>query len=248
MSLKDQVAIVTGASSGIGRSIALNLAKEQAKVVVNYNSSEEKAQNLVDEIKALGTEAIMVKANVGKFDEAKFLIEETVKAYGKVDILVNNAGITKDTLMLRMKEEEFDQVIEINLKGAWNCCKHVSRRMSKQRTGKIINIASIVAHIGNIGQTNYVASKAGVIGLTKSLARELATRNVTVNAVAPGFIQTKMTENLSDEIIESYQKNIPLSRLGNPEDIANLVTFLCSEKANYITGQVINVDGGLVMN
>ncbi len=247
MDLTNKIAIVTGGATGIGRAISLNLASLGATVVINYHSSSQKAENLVEEIKSMGKEAFCMKANVANFSEAKNLIDTTIDKYGKVDILVNNAGITMDTLILRMKEEEFDKVIDVNLKGTWNCCKHVSKQMSKQRAGKIINISSIVGIIGNVGQTNYCASKAGVIGLTKSLARELAKRNVCVNVVAPGFIETKMTENLSDNIKNEYIRNIPLGRLGQPEDIANLVAFLSSHLSNYITGQVINCDGGIVM-
>jgi 3-oxoacyl-[acyl-carrier protein] reductase len=248
MKLNDKVAIVTGGATGIGRAITLKLASLGATVVINYNSSSQKAEQLVEEISSNGGKAKAFQANIADFNQAEGLIKQTVEAFGKVDILVNNAGITKDTLILRMKEQDFDSVIDVNLKGTWNCCKHAAKVMSKARQGKIVNISSVVGLIGNAGQTNYCASKAGVIGLTKSLARELAKRGVNVNAVAPGFIETKMTESLSDEIKKEYSKNIPLSRLGQGTDIANAVSFLVSDLANYITGQVLNVDGGLVMN
>lgn len=248
MSLTNKVALITGGATGIGREISLKLAALGATVIVNYNSSSQKAEQLVEEITSNGGIAKAFQANIADFNQAETLIKQTVESFGAVDILVNNAGITKDTLILRMKENDFDSVIDVNLKGTWNCCKHVAKVMSKQRQGKIVNISSVVGLIGNVGQTNYCASKAGVIGLTKSLARELAKRSVNVNAVAPGFIETKMTETLSDEIKNEYLTNIPLSRLGQGEDIANAVAFLVSDKASYITGQVLNVDGGLVMN
>jgi len=247
MDLTNKIAIVTGGATGIGRAISLKLASLGATVIVNYNSSSKEAENLVTEIKALGKDAYYVQANVANFSEAEKLINFAVEKFNRLDILVNNAGVTADTLILRMKEEEFDRVINVNLKGTWNCSKHAAKVMAKQRDGKIVNIASVVGLIGNIGQTNYAASKAGIIGLTKSLARELAKRNVNCNVVAPGFIETKMTEVLPEEIKQEYLKNIPLERLGKPEDIANLVAFLVSDLASYITGQVINCDGGLVM-
>ncbi len=247
MDLTGKVAIVTGGATGIGREISKTLAKFGADIVINYNSSSSEAESLVAELKEMGRTAYHVQANVAKYDDAQKLIDTTVEKFGKVDILVNNAGVTADTLILRMKEEDFDKVINVNLKGTWNCCKHVVKQMSKQRSGKIINISSVVGIMGNIGQTNYSASKAGIIGLTKSLARELAKRNVCCNAVAPGFIETKMTENLSEEIKNEYFRNIPLERLGKPSDVANLVAFLSSSLSDYITGQVINCDGGLVM-
>jgi len=247
MDLTNKIAIVTGGATGIGRAISLKLASLGATVIVNYNSSSKEAENLVTEIKALGKDAYYVQANVANFSEAEKLINFAVEKFNRLDILVNNAGVTADTLILRMKEEEFDRVINVNLKGTWNCSKHAAKVMAKQRDGKIVNIASVVGLIGNIGQTNYAASKAGIIGLTISLARELAKRNVNCNVVAPGFIETKMTKVLPEEIKQEYLKNIPLERLGKPEDIANLVAFLVSDLASYITGQVINCDGGLVM-
>lgn len=248
MNFNGKVAVITGGATGIGREIAKTLASLGAKVVVNYNSSANSALELVEELKGLGKEASCVQANVANFNEAKKLIDFAVETYDRIDILVNNAGITADTLILRMAEQDFDKVIDVNLKGTWNCCKHATKYMSKQREGKIINISSVVGVIGNAGQTNYSASKAGVIGLTKSLARELSKRNINCNAVAPGFIKTKMTEVLSEDLINQMKINIPLSRLGEPSDVANVVAFLCSDLAAYITGQVINVDGGMVMN
>jgi 3-oxoacyl-[acyl-carrier protein] reductase len=248
MELTNKVAIVTGGASGIGREISVKLASLGATVVVNYNLSASAAEELVAELRLKGHQADCIQANVSKLQETQKLFDFTIEKFGKVDILVNNAGITADTLIIKMKEEEFDRVIEVNLKGTWNCCKQAARLMSKQRSGKIINISSVVGLIGNIGQTNYCASKAGVIGLTKALAKEVAKRGVCVNAIAPGFIETKMTANLPTELVEQYSANIPLARLGQPEDVANLVAFLSSDLSNYITGQVINVDGGMVMS
>ncbi|MFB9972686.1 3-oxoacyl-[acyl-carrier-protein] reductase [Allobacillus sp. SKP2-8] len=242
-----KAALVTGASRGIGRAIALNLGKNGANVVVNYSGSKEKAEAVVEEIKSFGQEAIAVQANVADADDVKRMVKETIDTFGSLDILVNNAGITRDNLLMRMKEEEFDQVIDTNLKGVFNCTKAVTRQMMKQRAGKIVNIASIVGVSGNPGQVNYVAAKAGVIGMTKSVAKELATRNVHVNAVAPGFISTEMTDELTDEQKQSMYDMIPLNRLGDPEDVANVVKFLASEESDYMTGQTIHVDGGMVM-
>lgn len=245
--LKEKVALVTGASRGIGREIAIALAKEGAFVAVNYNGSKDKANEVIDVIKAEGGNAEAYQCDVSEFEAAASLIQEIVTKHGKIDILVNNAGITKDNLLMKMKEEEFDQVININLKGTFNCIKHISRQMLKQRSGKIINISSVSGVLGNPGQANYCASKAGVIGLTKSAARELASRGITVNAVAPGFIHTEMTEVLSDAVKISAIGQIPLGRFGEVKDIADVVCFLASDKANYITGQVISVDGGMAM-
>lgn len=247
MDLKGKVSIVTGASRGIGKAIAINLALAGAQVVVNYSGNEAKANEVVNEIKTNGGDAIAIKANVGDFDSSKELIDKTIEHFGRIDLLVNNAGITRDSLMMRMSEKDFDDVININLKGVWNCTKHVVRPMMKQRSGKIVNIASIVGVTGNAGQANYVAAKAGVIGMTKTLAKELAPRGINVNAVAPGFIETDMTKELPAEIIDTYKKNIPLQKMGQPQDIANVVLFLASDRAKYITGQTVNVDGGLVM-
>ncbi|MDR0269148.1 3-oxoacyl-[acyl-carrier-protein] reductase [Paenibacillus sp.] len=245
--LQGQAALVTGASRGIGRSIALALAEAGANVAVNYSGSEAAAQAVVEEIKQLGVEAFAIQANVGQSDQAENLIKEVTGVFGRIDILVNNAGITRDNLIMRMKEEEFDQVIETNLKGVFNCLKSVSRPMMKQRYGRIINISSVVGVLGNAGQANYVAAKAGVIGLTKSSAHELASRGITVNCVAPGFIDTDMTRELSEDLRDKMIQDIPLARLGQPEEIAKVVVFLASEGASYMTGQTLHVDGGMYM-
>lgn len=245
--LKDKVALVTGGSRGIGRAIALNLAKNGANIAINYSNSSEKAEKVLEEIKALGVNAISVKADVSNEEDVNNLVKTIEKELGKIDILVNNAGITKDNLLIRMKTEDFEDVIDVNLKGTFLCTKAVSRAMMKKKYGKIINITSVVGITGNTGQANYSASKAGVIGFTKSMAKELGSRGIRVNAVAPGFIDTEMTQVLSEEIKTTMINNIPLNSFGNPEDIANLVVFLASSSADYITGQVINVDGGMVM-
>ncbi|WP_028782754.1 3-oxoacyl-[acyl-carrier-protein] reductase [Thalassobacillus devorans] len=245
--LEHQVALVTGASRGIGRAIALELADKGAAVAVNYAGSEAKAQEVVEEIEANGGKAIKIQADVSKEADVKDMVKQTIEAFGRLDILVNNAGIAKDNLLMRMKEEEFDQVIDTNLKGVFLTTKAVTRQMMKQKSGRIINIASIVGVSGNPGQANYVAAKAGVIGMTKSNAKELATRNILVNAVAPGFITTDMTDELSEEQREEMLKMIPLNRLGEAKDIANVVRFLASEDSSYMTGQTIHVDGGMVM-
>lgn len=247
MNLEGKVAIVTGGAKGIGAAISQKLAELGATVIINYHSSSAQAKALVETIRGKGGRAKAYPCDVSDFEMAKAFVEEVIQDFGKIDILVNNAGITRDTLLLRMSEEDFDRVIDTNLKGAWNMAKHVSRYMMKARYGKIINIASVVGLIGNIGQANYVASKAGLIGLTKALAKELASRNILVNAIAPGFIQTDMTAVLSDEMKERIMQNIALGRLGSPEDVADAVCFLASDRANYITGQVLNVCGGLVM-
>lgn len=245
--LKGKCAIVTGAAKGIGKAIALKLASLGANIVLNYRSSEEKAIETEKEIKALGVEVLRVKGDISNISDVENLINTAKEKFGKIDIMVNNAGITKDTLILRMKEEDFDSVINVNLKGVFNCLKTITPVMVKQREGKIINLSSVVGLSGNAGQVNYAASKAGVIGMTKSLAKEIGARGITVNAVAPGFIETDMTEVLGDKFKEEAKKAIPLKRLGKPEDVANVVAFLASEDANYITGQVIQVDGGMVM-
>ncbi|TFB23243.1 3-oxoacyl-[acyl-carrier-protein] reductase [Filobacillus milosensis] len=245
--LDGKVALVTGASRGIGRAIALELAKNGANVVVNYAGSKDKAEAVVKEIEGLGQQAVAVQANVSSADDVKQMVKTTTDQFGAIDILVNNAGITRDNLLMRMKEDEFDDVIDTNLKGVFNCIKAVTRPMMKQRGGKIINLASVVGVSGNPGQANYVAAKAGVIGMTKSVAKELAARNINVNAVAPGFITTDMTDALSDEAKQAMNDLIPLNRLGEPEDVAHVVRFLASKDAEYITGQTIHVDGGMVM-
>ncbi|NIK10754.1 3-oxoacyl-[acyl-carrier-protein] reductase [Alkalibacillus almallahensis] len=245
--LEGQTALVTGASRGIGRAIALELAKNGANVVVNYAGNQARADEVVEEIKEFGQEAIAYQANVSSSEEVTAMIKQTVDQFGSVDILVNNAGITRDNLLMRMKEEEFDEVIDTNLKGVFNCIKGVTRQMMKQRGGKIVNVASIVGVMGNPGQVNYVAAKSGVIGMTKSVAKELAARDVNVNAVAPGFIATDMTEDLTDEQKQQMYDMIPLNRLGDPEDVARVVRFLASNDAKYMTGQTLHVDGGMVM-
>ncbi|WP_432400636.1 3-oxoacyl-[acyl-carrier-protein] reductase [Wukongibacter sp. M2B1] len=247
MRLEGKTAIVTGGSRGIGKAIALNLAEKGANVVVNYTSSPDKAALVVEEIKTMGREALAIKADVSNSEDVNNLIKEVGNHFTSIDILVNNAGITRDTLLIRMKDDDWDKVIDINLKGTYLCTKLVAKKMMKQRSGRIINITSVIGIMGNAGQANYAASKAGVIGFTKSVARELASRGINVNAVAPGFIQTEMTDKLSEEVVESYTKSIPLGKLGEAKDVANVVAFLCSEEASYLTGQVINVDGGMLM-
>jgi len=245
--LKGKTAIVTGASRGIGKTIAIALAKKGANIVVNYRTDNGNIQSLIDEIKQLGVEVVAVQADVSNFNEANQLMKAAIESFGSIDILVNNAGITKDNLLMRMSEEDFDSVINVNLKGVFNCVKHASTIMLKQRSGKIINISSVVGLTGNIGQTNYAAAKAGIIGITKASAKELASRGITVNAVAPGFIDTEMTDVLSDKVKEACIANIPLKKFGQPEDVADTVCFLASSAADYITGQVIQVDGGMLM-
>ncbi|HBE8314510.1 TPA: 3-oxoacyl-[acyl-carrier-protein] reductase [Staphylococcus aureus] len=240
-------ALVTGASRGIGRSIALQLAEEGYNVAVNYAGSKEKAEAVVEEIKAKGVDSFAIQANVADADEVKAMIKEVVSQFGSLDVLVNNAGITRDNLLMRMKEQEWDDVIDTNLKGVFNCIQKASPQMLRQRSGAIINLSSVVGAVGNPGQANYVATKAGVIGLTKSAARELASRGITVNAVAPGFIVSDMTDALSDELKEQMLTQIPLARFGQDTDIANTVAFLASDKAKYITGQTIHVNGGMYM-
>lgn len=245
--LEGKVALVTGGSRGIGREIALQLAKAGAKIAVNFSGSEAKANEVVDQIKANGGEAFAIQADVSNAEAVNQMIKGVISQFGALDILVNNAGITRDNLLMRMKEEEWDAVINTNLKGVFNCTKAVTRQMMKQRKGRIINIASIVGVSGNPGQANYVAAKAGVIGLTKTTAKELSSRNITVNAVAPGFITTDMTDELNEDVKTEMLKQIPLARFGSPEDIAHVVRFLASDDSSYITGQTIHVDGGMVM-
>jgi 3-oxoacyl-[acyl-carrier protein] reductase len=242
-----KAAIVTGASRGIGREIALQLAKEGARVAVNYSGSKDKAEDVVREITEMGGEAFAVQADVANSDSVKNMVDKTLETFGSIDILVNNAGITRDNLLMRMKDDEWDDVITTNLKGVFLCTKGVTRQMMRQRAGKIVNVASIVGVTGNPGQANYVAAKAGVIGFTKTVAKELASRNINVNAVAPGFITTDMTDQLSDEVKSQMLSVIPLAKLGTPENVARTVLFLLSEDAVYITGQTIHVDGGMVM-
>lgn len=243
--LKNKIALITGAGRGIGRAIAIALAKEGAEVVINYNGSEERAKEEKQTIEENGGKASIYKCNVSDFAACEAMIKDIVKEYGNLDILVNNAGITKDGLIMKMKEEDFDSVLNVNLKGTFNTIRHSARQMLKQRSGKIINISSVSGILGNVGQANYAASKAGVIGLTKTMARELGSRGITVNAIAPGFVETEMTGVLSEEIRENACKQIILGRFGKPEDIANTAVFLASDKADYITGQVISVDGGM---
>jgi 3-oxoacyl-[acyl-carrier protein] reductase len=244
--LHGKVAVVTGASRGIGRSIALTLAAEGARIVASARNGAE-LEKLVAEIKGLGGEATAVAGDVSVSADADRLVESAVAAYGRLDILVNNAGITRDGLLLRMKDEDWDAVLNVNLKGAFLCSRAAAKVMSKQRYGRIVNISSVVGEMGNAGQANYCASKAGLLGLTKSVARELARRNVTVNAVTPGFIVTDMTEALPEKAREELASQIPLGRLGEAEDIAHAVLFLVSDRAGYVTGQVLGVNGGMYM-
>lgn len=243
--LKDKIAIVTGASRGIGRAICEELAKNGANIVINYAGSYEQALITEEICKKHGAKTILIKADVSKTEEVTQMVQKTIETFGKIDILVNNAGITKDNLVMKMTKEDFCDVIDINLVGSFLCMKEVYRTMMKQKYGKIVNISSVVGVVGNAGQINYSASKAGVIAMTKSLAKELGSRNINVNAVAPGFIKTDMTSDIKN--IDEIEKSIPLKRLGNTADIAKVVSFLSSDNAEYITGQVINVDGGMVM-
>ena len=247
MQLTDKVALVTGASRGIGRAIALLMAKQGADVVVNYSGSEGAAQETVDAILAMGRKAIKIKANVGNAEEVAAMVDEGHTTFGRIDILVNNAGITRDGLLMRMKDSDWDDVININLKGVYLMTKAVSKIMMKQRSGKIVNMTSVVGVTGNAGQANYSASKAGVIGFTKTCAKELASRGITVNAIAPGFIHTDMTDVLPDKVKDAMVHTIPLGRMAEPDEVAAVAAFLVSDMSSYITGQVINVDGGMVM-
>lgn len=245
--LTDKSAIVTGASRGIGRAIALELASRGASVIVNYNSSPAAAEEVVAEITAAGGKATAVQANVADETQVEALFKQTVEAYGKVDILVNNAGITRDNLIIRMKPDDFDAVIEMNLKSAWLCCKAAIGAMMRKRYGRIVNVSSVSGVVGQAGQTNYSASKAGLIGLTKALAREYANRGITVNAVAPGFVLTDLTKDLPEDLVKQLNGVIPLGRWGSAEEIARSVAFFASDDAAYVTGQVLNVDGGMAM-
>lgn len=245
--LKGKVALITGGSRGIGSEIATELGKEGAYVVINYNGNEAAAMKVLENIKQQGGHGEIYQCNIGNFEEVKGMIDTIVTNHKRIDIIVNNAGITKDNLLIKMSEQDFDDVVTINLKGAFNTIKNAARYMIKQRSGKIINISSISGVTGNAGQANYCASKAGLIGMTKSVARELASRNITVNAVAPGFIETDMTSVLSEKQVETIKETIPLKRLGKVNDIAYTVAFLASDKADYITGQVVEVNGGMNM-
>jgi 3-oxoacyl-[acyl-carrier protein] reductase len=246
-SLRERTAIVTGASRGIGKAIALELANRGANVVVNYVSSKKGAQEVVDQIEALGGKALAVKADVSDFDQATDLINKAVEEFGKIDILVNNAGITRDTLIMMMSEDDWDDVQRINLKGNFNCSKAAVKHMMRKRYGRIINITSVSGQMGNAGQTNYSASKAGQIGFTKALAREVAPRNITVNAVAAGYVETDIWDGVPEEVREGIMELIPLKRKGEPEEIAYAVAFLASDEASYITGQCLAIDGGMAM-
>lgn len=245
--MKGKCAIVTGGAKGIGKAIALKLASLGVNIVLNYRSSSAEAEETAEEIQKLGVEVLTVQADISKLDQVENLIKAAKEKFGTIDIMVNNAGITKDTLILRMKEEEFDSVIDVNLKGVFNCMKAVTPVMVRQKHGKIVSISSVVGIAGNAGQVNYAASKAGIIGMTKSLAKEVGSRGINVNAVAPGFIDTDMTSTLNDKVKEEAEKNIPLKRFGKSEDVAEVVAFLSSEASNYVTGQVIQVDGGMLM-
>lgn len=247
MLVKGKNALVTGASRGIGKEIALTLAKNGANVIVNYpiDSEAEAANAVVKELESLNVKALAVKADVTSESEVKEMVDVIDKNFDTLDILVNNAGITRDNLLIRMKEDDWDRVIDVNLKGTFICTKAVARKMMKQKYGKIVNVSSVVGVMGNAGQANYCASKAGVIGLTKSVARELASKDINVNAIAPGFIETEMTAILSEDVKNQMLANIPLKKYGKPEDVANLVLFLSSDLSKYITGQVILVDGGM---
>ena len=244
---EQKVAVVTGASRGIGKAIAMELARTGALVIVNYNGSREKAEEVKAQIEAEGNQAEIRQCNVADFKSCEDMFQEIISAHGRVDILVNNAGITRDGLLMRMSEEAFDSVIDTNLKGTFHCMRFAARQMMKQRSGRIINLSSVVGVSGNAGQTNYAASKAGVIGLTKAAAKELASRKITVNAVAPGFIETDMTAKLPEKIREQTFIQIPAGSFGKTEDVAHAVAFLASEEAGYITGQVLHVDGGMMM-
>lgn len=245
--LKGKVAIITGSGRGIGKAIALKLAENGADIVINDIPGSDYADETKKEIEALGVKAIVVRGDVRNKDDVDALINQTVETFGKIDILVNNAGITRDGLMIRMSEEDWDMVLDINLKGAFNCIKAAARPMMKQRSGSIINIASVVGVMGNAGQANYTASKAGLIGLTKTVAKEFSSRNIRANAVAPGFIESHMTDVLPEDVKKQYFDAIPLSKFGTTEDVAKAVLFLASDLSSYVTGQTINVDGGLVM-
>lgn len=243
----DKCALITGATRGIGKQIAITLAKQGYNIALNYRKENEELENTKKEIEKIGVQILAVKGDVANFEECENFVKQVIERFGQIDVLVNNAGITKDMLLMRMKKEDFEQVIDTNLVGTFNVTKNVVPYMMKARSGRIINISSVVGISGNAGQTNYSASKAGIIGFTKSLAKEIASRNILVNAVAPGFIETNMTDVLKDDVKQEIAKNIPLKRMGTTQDVANVVKFLASDDSSYITGQVINVDGGMLM-
>lgn len=247
MKLKGKIALITGASRGIGAAITLKLASLGCDVAINYSGNTQKAEETLEAAKSYGVNAKIYQANVANYEEVEAMTKQVIKDFGHLDIIINNAGITADNLMVRMDQDSFDSVIDVNLKGTWNVCKSITRPILKQRSGVIINLSSVVGMNGNVGQANYAASKAGVIGLTKSLAKEFASRNIRVNAVAPGYIKSDMTAKLSEDITAKVLENIPLGQLGEVEDIANAVAFLVSDEARYITGQVLVVDGGMAI-
>jgi len=243
----DKCALITGATRGIGKQIAITLAKQGYNIALNYRKENEELETTKKEIEKIGVQILAVKGDVANFEDCENFVKQVIERFGQIDVLVNNAGITKDMLLMRMKKEDFEQVIDTNLVGTFNVTKNVVPYMMKARSGRIINISSVVGISGNAGQTNYSASKAGIIGFTKSLAKEIASRNILVNAVAPGFIETNMTDVLKDDVKQEIAKNIPLKRMGTTQDVANVVKFLASDDSSYITGQVINVDGGMLM-
>ena len=243
----EKYALITGATRGIGKQIAITLAKQGYNIALNYRKENEELENTKKEIEEIGVQVLAVKGDVANFEDCENFVKQVIERFGQIDVLVNNAGITKDMLLMRMKKEDFEQVIDTNLVGTFNVTKNVVPYMMKARSGRIINISSVVGISGNAGQTNYSASKAGIIGFTKSLAKEIASRNILVNAVAPGFIETNMTDVLKDDVKQEIAKNIPLKRMGTAHDVANVVKFLASDDSSYITGQVINVDGGMLM-
>ena len=243
----DKCALITGATRGIGKQIAITLAKQGYNIALNYRKENEELENTKKEIEKIGVQILAVKGDVANFEDCENFVKQVIERFGQIDVLVNNTGITKDMLLMRMKKEDFEQVIDTNLVGTFNVTKNVVPYMMKARSGRIINISSVVGISGNAGQTNYSASKAGIIGFTKSLAKEIASRNILVNAVAPGFIETNMTDVLKDDVKQEIAKNIPLKRMGTTQDVANVVKFLASDDSSYITGQVINVDGGMLM-
>lgn len=245
--MSNPVVLITGASNGIGKQLALSFAQNGYDVVINYASSESAAKTVAQQCESFGAKTLVIGCDVSKYDAVGLMVNQVIETFGKIDVLINNSGITKDGLLLRMKESDFDEVIAVNLKGTFNTTQQVSKHMLRAKSGRIINMASVIGILGNAGQANYAASKGGIIAFTKSVARELASRGITVNAIAPGFIQTKMTDVLSEDVKTSILKQIPLARFGQPEDIAACALFLASDKASYISGQVIHVDGGMAM-